>query len=72
MKYVIARGEDWEGIYIDGQLIIEGHTIELEKALKLAIEKPPTEITTKWVDLDWIYDHGYLPTDMYFVKWQDD
>lgn len=34
MKVQLAQGEDWQGIYVDGELAIQGHTISAYHLLK--------------------------------------
>lgn len=31
-RYTLAKGEDWEGLYIDGVLLTEGHRLSLRDA----------------------------------------
>lgn len=63
-----ARGDDWEGVYVDGDLIVEGHSIEARTAAELAIKHKATEVKTIYCDLDWLHDEGNLPRRMSDVK----
>lgn len=64
----LVRGDDWEGIYIAGKLMTEGHSIELTHGIVLAIEHKVTGITTVFCDLDWLHEEGNLPTALTDVK----
>lgn len=64
MKYALVHGDDWEGLYIDGQLQMEGHHIRLEELLKvLGVEMEFIE-----PDQDWIEEHGRLPDKLTAVR----
>ena len=52
-----ARGDDWEGLYIDGKLVLEDHSIDVRDIL----EAVGFKIKTVWVDLDWLAETGSLP-----------
>lgn len=64
----LVRGDDWEGIYILGKLMAEGHSIELAVGIALAIEYRPTGITTVFCDIGWLHDEGNLPRALADVK----
>lgn len=64
----LVRGDDWEGIYIAGKLMTEGHSIELTAGIVLAIEHKVTGITTVFCDLDWLHEEGNLPQALDDVK----
>jgi hypothetical protein len=70
---VIAQGDDWVGLYIGGTLMMEGHHIEMETAFKVILNTMPKvvadDISTRWVDLDWLYEEGNLPNNIDDVKW---
>ena len=71
-KMIIARADDWEGIYIEERLMAENHNIDLIEAVNLAIEHEVDEVESKWVNLDWIGHVGHLPDDIKEVLWEDD
>lgn len=35
MKVTFVDGDDWEGVYIDGKLVTEGHCVRVDEVLKL-------------------------------------
>lgn len=57
--YVVA--EDWEGIYIDDKLQLEGHSIQTPDAMKLTIENEVTELTVYKIDQEYMEELGSLP-----------
>ena len=63
-----VRADDWEGIYINGKLVEETHSIENIAAVNIAIRHKVTTVETKWCDLDWIHDEGNLPQKLEDVK----
>lgn len=57
---IIDNGDDWEGVYIDGKLIVQDHRInpkELLKQLGYFVE-------TLEPDYEWLDAQGYLPEDL--------
>ena len=71
-EYVIADGDDWTGLYINGKLVTEGHSISLKETLDIAVETPPTEVHWREVNLNWLEHFGSLPTNIYDVIWNED
>lgn len=69
--YVIARGDDWEGLYINGRLVTEGHSLKIEDILKEAQKQPPTNSAVRWVDIDWLQERGDLPKAIAKVVWAE-
>ena len=57
--YVVA--EDWEGIYIDDKLQLEGHSIQTPDAMKLTIENEVTELSVYEIDQEYMEELGSLP-----------
>jgi hypothetical protein len=54
----------WEGLYIDGKIVIQDHTLEWPEVLdKLGVKHEVVE-----VDSDWIAEQGMLPDDLKDVK----
>lgn len=57
---IVSNGDDWMGLYIDGVLAFENHTIRVRDVL-VALK-----IECDWVECDrgWIYNRGTLPRDL--------
>ena len=72
-RAVIAQGDDWEGLYIDGALVDEGHSLGVRNTLRFLLSAEPSisdaDLSVREVDLDWIADRGSLPTYIDEVKW---
>jgi len=70
MKITIAMGHDWEGLYIDGQLADEGHSINLRDFVShIQQRKQPIETAVfRDVDDDWLELQGVFPRDIKEVK----
>ncbi len=64
----LVRGDDWEGIYVDGKLMTEGHSIEISEAIWIGINHKATKVETKFCDLGWLHDEGNLPQALADVK----
>lgn len=65
MKTVtIVNADDWMGLYIDGELVYEGHSIEEETLLKYV----GVNCDSFWVDDNWITERGNLPSRLEDVK----
>lgn len=62
--------DDWTGLYVDGRLQREGHSIEAWDALVLIqdLELDNFGLEYFWCDLDWIHDRGNLPDELSDVK----
>jgi hypothetical protein len=61
-------GDDWSGVYIDGELVDEGHSISAYSAAEIAIEKRATELQGWPCDIEWLHDQGSLPKLLSDVK----
>lgn len=63
-KFLLVTADDWQGLYKNGILITEDHTIELQTILKhLGIE-----LEEKECDCNWIHERGNLPDKLKDVK----
>ncbi|MGB3042423.1 MAG: hypothetical protein WBB98_04485 [Xanthobacteraceae bacterium] len=65
----LAFGDDWTGIYVDGDLFQSGHCVDAFDAVSIAIEKGVTEVYEREVDIDWLHEDGDLPQRIEDVKW---
>lgn len=71
-QYVIVHGDDWQGIYVDGQCISEGHSHSTYEILEIVKENGHVgEFWSFDPDMDWLSDVGSLPEklkDVQFVE----
>lgn len=59
---VLATGDsDWQGLYIDGQLVTEGHAISTMAALSEVAGKGDIVFRNIIYDAEWMDKQGYLP-----------
>ena len=65
-EIVLVKGDDWQGLYIDGILMSEDHSISIEDFAEVVGIK----LSKKYVDLDWLEDNGYLPKLLENVVYQ--
>lgn len=62
---VFICADDWEGMYINGELVAEGHSIEKDTVLTIL----GLEFNEDWtVDEDWLNERGRLPKKLSDVK----
>lgn len=72
MNFVIARGSDWEGAYLNGTLLVQDHSLSATQLLRamLGYSLPGRlNVEVREVDEDWMETQGYLPEDITKVKW---
>jgi hypothetical protein len=55
---------DWEGLFVNGQLVFEGHSISWWQAL----DALKIEYETLEADDEWMMDHGSFPNRLSKVK----
>ena len=60
-KVTIVRGDNWEGIYLDGKLIDQGHTIDWYTVLTQHFE---CYVALEEADDEWLSEEGALPNDL--------
>jgi hypothetical protein len=71
--YVLASGDDWEGLYLNGVVIQQGHEVTVSDFADtiLANGGYVATFTRASVDLDWLSNEGWLPTSLGDVKFED-
>lgn len=67
-KIVIVSGDDWEGLYIDGKIVDQGHRLRLEEVLRLL----GFDVDCKEADNEWLEQYGNLPDKLKDVKESDE
>lgn len=65
-KYTLVRGDYWEGLYIDGKLVTEGHEISLAEFAQLL----GLDFERKCANLNWLETRGSLPDSLKKVKFE--
>ena len=62
-----VRGEDWQGLYIDGLLALEGHILDAHDVL-LALQKVSRfDLQSVTVNDAWMCEQGRLPVHFHKV-----
>lgn len=64
LVFVEDPGGDWVGLYVDGKLVTEGHSLNWNQVLS-ALGVPFDRFEC---DGEWIADNGTLPTKLGSVK----
>jgi hypothetical protein len=59
-KLLILTTDDWEGLFIDGKLATEGHSISLYEFCKILGIK----VDFKEVDDEYMYEMGSFPQNL--------
>ena len=65
-KITFVNVDDWVGVYLDGKLEYENHSIDADDCLTLL----GIECESLWVDPDWMGDRCRLPEDLKDVKFE--
>lgn len=66
MKITFVSGGDWQGLYVDGKIVLQNHSlypIEVLEALKIDFDYIET-------DDEWLYKIGRFPDELSKVKKQ--
>ena len=66
---IVSNDDDWDGLYINGKLVFEGHSIPNTELLDALKGKTLVGYERRTCDQAWLYDHGNLPDDLARVKW---
>ena len=59
-----VRGDDWEGLYLQGKLVEEGHRVRMEEIFR------HLGVQVEFIEADeaWLCERGRLPEDLKDVK----
>jgi hypothetical protein len=60
----VTNHDDWDGLYVDGALIWEGHPNKRETLTRTVAAASGKKTTLRFGSLekaDWLYEHGSLP-----------
>ena len=64
MYISIVNGGDWEGIYFDGELQNQGHSLDIEVILEALKGRTITSVDFFDLDDEWMEDQGWLPNNI--------
>ena len=63
-SFVHVLGDDWEGLYVDGVLQLQGHSLPTSECILLAIAKPPKSYEIRTVCQEWFERRDSLPKSL--------
>jgi len=66
---VIARGDNWCGLYINRKLEYESHNISAEGALRCLVGHTIATFVTGEVNDEWLDENGTMPKDIRDIEW---
>jgi len=67
MQVDFVRGDNWIGVYVDEQLIFQGHTIDPKELLDLLLEQgleTDIECRNLYPDEEWLEGVSSFPYDL--------
>lgn len=65
-KLVLVDCDGWQGLYLNGELVAQGHTVDVLGCLPLPL--CIDEYTAQTADYSWMEGRGYLPDNLSDVK----
>lgn len=71
-NYVLADGDDWQGLYLNGNLVDEGHRLQLEEVCGYMVVDNPTSFEKRNVNLGWLNEVGLLPPNIDDVVFEEE
>jgi hypothetical protein len=72
---VEVYSDDWEGLYINGDLIMQGHSIGLSHFIDWMLGQKSIEIMSydiQEADSEWLESRGRLPANLIDVRYSKD
>lgn len=64
----LVSGDDWSGLYIDGALVTEGHSVSARDALEVVAGVGPFRLVCEVADQEWLESEGNLPAKLADVR----
>lgn len=74
MKHIIlAKGDNWEGLYVDGRLMSEGHSLATKDIVEEVLKWRDVQYDERNIDLYWLDEREEdLPPSISDVVWEGD
>jgi hypothetical protein len=75
VRLVEVYADDWQGLYANGKLILQGHSLRPSEILEWLAGYGPLEVVSYDVrpaNDEWLNDLGRLPEDLSEVSYDDD
>ena len=72
MHVHLVYGDDWAGAYVNGELIMQNHSLcEIQLLNKVSKFGLPFKLDTSFnVDVEWLHKVGHLPKKIEDVVWK--
>ena len=70
MEVVLADGDDWQGLYVNGTLVMQDHRITVQDLCDLYDFKGM--IKEVYADVDWLCEVNEFPKKLEDVKLEED
>lgn len=68
-SFTIVTGDDWMGIYLEGILVVQGHTPTASRSLEdLLMDVFDIDFESREADQVWLQDRGNLPKKLSDVE----
>jgi len=63
MKIALVQGDEWQGLYLDGKLVLENHSLSARHVLEKLRDHSDDiqELSCLIVDEEWLDGQGSLP-----------
>ena len=68
IELAFVSADDWIGLYIDCELVYEGHSIETSHLLDLLLNKTFNQYSIIIPDQEWLEQIGNLPKNVADIK----
>ena len=62
----VTNCDDWEGLYIDGDLILQDHLLDAIDVIRVIARN--SVVSRLEVDYGWLQDAGWLPDNLADVR----
>ena len=69
---VFATGDDWDGVYVEGLLVEQGHSISVKRALEIGATHGGLDVIQRDVNTAWLEHFSELPVAVRDVVWGDE
>lgn len=63
-RVALVDVDDWTGLYINGQLAIQNHSLSERHVLEALAKAGAIEFGVAYVDEEWLNDRGDLPESL--------
>ena len=65
---VLADADDWQGLYVDGAIEVQDHSVSLDAAFSVLEGETVDSFERKEVSLDWLEAESHFPATLSDVE----